>query len=100
MLVSVDIFIVILMALAAWRLTHMLVREKGPYNLIERFRNAIINYPWSPIHCFKCTSIWVGAVFAIPVSGDIGTYFINLLALSTVAIFIEAIYDRLTIDRV
>lgn len=86
-----EIFRFIILALACWRISYMLVNEVGPYKIFQRLRNRIINHPLSPIHCFKCTSVWV-AFFLAPVNDP--AYFIpSWLALSAIAIFLEAKFN-------
>lgn len=58
--------------LATWRLTALLVSEKGPFDLLGKFRDAVgIRYdehshPYGrnevaqALTCFWCTSFWLG----------------------------------------
>lgn len=87
-----QLFNYFLITCAVWRVTYMLTSETGPYSIIEKFRNRIINYKWSPIHCFKCTSIWVCAFVCLFISHDAVAYAINVLAISAMAIFIHRVY--------
>lgn len=51
-----------LAALAAWRLTHLLAYEDGPFDLVARARAALGRGPWSRMFdCFHCLSLWVAA---------------------------------------
>lgn len=45
----------ILLSLAAWRVTALLVYDDGPYGIFVRLRDAI----GGPLNCFWCTSVWV-----------------------------------------
>lgn len=77
-----DFFEFILFVLACWRVTWMFTQEDGPYDMFLRIRSAWVNYPWSPLHCFYCTSIWVAffMAFATP------SFFLYWFALSAGAI--------------
>lgn len=78
-----------ILCLAVWRLSKILVDEKGPYSIVERFRNRIINYPWSPIWCFKCTSVWVSFFFTMLLHLPLDRFILYWLAASAVAIFMR-----------
>lgn len=84
----------LMFSFAIWRVTYMFVFEEGPYKAVERFRNAIINYPWSPIHCFKCTSIWIGFLFSFLMTHDWQFFLIVWFSGSAVSIFIQLIWDN------
>ena len=48
----------ILIALATWRLSHMVTGEAGPYRAFERLRTR---YPLGGLtSCIYCLSVWVG----------------------------------------
>lgn len=54
-----------LAALAVWRLTHAIVLEAGPANLLLRLRQALRRTPLGAmLGCFYCTSVWVAVPFA------------------------------------
>jgi len=96
---------VLILALATWRLSSLLVYEDGPYAIFARFRHfAGIEYDEysnvvtknvfaEMINCIHCSSCWIGATLAIlyyliPPP----TVWVALpLALSTAAIVIERI---------
>jgi hypothetical protein len=84
-----DLIYFIILSLAVWRLTKMFVDEAGPYKLIERLRNKIINEPWSPLHCFKCTSIWSAFFLTLLLHPSIEIFILYWLGASTVAIYIR-----------
>lgn len=87
--------IFIVLSFATWRISHLLVSEVGPYNLVEKFRNKVINYGWSPISCFKCTSVWIGGMFSAATTQS-PLHFISVwFALSGVAILLDLIREKL-----
>ncbi len=50
---------------AAWRLTHLLAREDGPFDLVARVRALLGQGPWGRMFdCFHCLSLWVAAPLA------------------------------------
>lgn len=93
----------IVLALATWRISSILVYEEGPFDICARFRNAIgVKYD-SHAHtygenmlanlftCLWCLSIWVGiaiAAFYVLV-GDIAVVACLPFALSAVAVIIH-----------
>jgi hypothetical protein len=51
-----------LLALATWRLTHLLVHEDGPNDLVLRLRRAAgSSTVGRAMDCFYCASLWVAA---------------------------------------
>jgi hypothetical protein len=56
--------------LATWRITHLLVKEDGPADLVVRFRarlgHGIVG---KLMDCFECLSLWVAVPIAFLVSG-------------------------------
>lgn len=94
MMNTVSFIYFIILSLAVWRITKMLVDEEGPYSLIERFRNRIINYKWSPIHCFRCTSVWVAFPLTLMFKLPFELFFIFWFASSAVAIFIRDFVEK------
>ena len=51
-------------ALATWRLTHLVVLEDGPFDVIARVRGAL-GRAGRVLDCFYCTSIWIAAPLAL-----------------------------------
>ena len=51
----------ILLSLAVWRVTALLVYDDGPRDVLVRLRDAI----GGPLHCFWCTSVWVSLVASV-----------------------------------
>ncbi len=52
--------------LTAWRITHLLSKEDGPFDIIFLVRKKVGNGFWgSLLDCFYCTSVWVALPFGI-----------------------------------
>ncbi len=55
--------------LVTWRVTHLVVAEDGPWNIVARLRGAAGNGFWGQLmDCFYCSSVWM----ALPVALGIG----------------------------
>jgi len=95
----------ILMALATWRLTSLMMRERGPFDIFVLVRKivgikhyddgSVLSYKddffGRLFECTWCFSVWVGAFFTagyifLP---EITIYFALALALSTITILVE-----------
>lgn len=57
----------VLAALAAWRLTHLMAYEDGPFRLIARMRARAERFS-AGLACFYCLSVWVPLPFAFVLS--------------------------------
>jgi hypothetical protein len=80
----------LLAALATWRVSALLVREDGPYDLIARVRKAMANtMPGRALECFYCTSLWVAAPPAFWLAGVTWRWVVVWLALSGAASLLE-----------
>lgn len=84
----------IILSLAVWRLSKILTVEVGPYQIFERFRNEVMQYRWSPLHCFKCTSVWVGFIFSLFVWYGLASFVFIWLGSSALAILIESELEK------
>jgi len=77
-------------ALAVWRLTHLLAREDGPWDLVVRLRRRLGHGFWGKlIDCFQCLSLWVALPFSVFVGGQVPEMLVSWLALSGAAILLE-----------
>ena len=108
----------ILLALAAWRLAYMLVREDGPFAMFARLRQRagltqiIVNGPdgpdvvWSAsttlaegLQCVWCVSVWTAglllALTYLPWAQPLIWFGITLLAISAGAIALHQTIERL-----
>jgi hypothetical protein len=55
-----------LRALATWRVTHLLVAEDGPVDIVVRVRRAAGSSLFGQaLDCFYCSSMWVALPFAV-----------------------------------
>lgn len=92
----------LLLALATWRITSLLVNEAGPYQMFHRFRYLVgIRYDTQsqPVStneiaamllCSWCTSFWVALILSILwlLLPDITRFLCLFLAASTVSIVV------------
>lgn len=93
----------ILLSLAVWRLSSLLAREEGPFDIFIKIclrLGVVINEYGTEVAtgniskgvlCIWCNSVWFSAVLSIPVSRNIFVYVVNTLALSTMAIIIDKV---------
>ena len=52
--------------LATWRITHLLVAEDGPWEMVVRLRRRAGTGFWGKLlDCFYCLSMWVAAPLAV-----------------------------------
>jgi hypothetical protein len=78
---------IVISILATYALTLILTSAEGPFGTFSRLRNHLTG-----LNCFICTSVWVGAVIAIPLSHDATYWFIASFGLVGGAVLL----DRLT----
>lgn len=95
----------LILALATWRIAHLLAYEEGPACIFERLRvKAGVRYdaqsqPYPATHlakgltCLWCNSVWVGMLWALLWLALPGVVFwLGLpFALSTAAILVEEV---------
>lgn len=66
----------LLASVATWRLSHMLLKENGPFNIFRRARqelgityypesNEIAEYKYEITVCIWCLSMWVGGFITL-----------------------------------
>ncbi len=92
----------LILALATWRLSHMVALEPGPVHVFERLRVALgakesLNTGWQAtgfwselVLCPLCLSVWLGALcFALWLLSPASRYVFSVLALSGLACAIE-----------
>jgi hypothetical protein len=98
-----NVFELIIYSLFVWRVSSLLSREEGPYDLLERFRFRIgVRYDENSqrygttmiskaVLCLWCISVWVALLVSPLMSNSVNfhSYFINALALSAAAILVE-----------
>jgi len=96
----------LIIALAAWRLTSLLNVEAGPYNVLSKFRHLVgirideygqpygTNQLAEMVNCSWCLSLWVGLAWAIGYITWEYTWLVALpFALSASAIVIERVIE-------
>jgi hypothetical protein len=77
-------------ALATWRVTHLLVEEDGPADLVVRLREqAGDGLIGQALDCFYCLSFWTAAPVAAAVSRRPRERLLTWLALSGAACLLE-----------
>lgn len=80
----------VLAALATWRISHLLAREDGPWEVIAILREkAGDGVAGKLLDCFYCLSLWVAIPFAFFVSADWAERAVAWLAISGAAILLE-----------
>ena len=61
-----DPFLFVVLSLVVWRLTHLLAKEDGPFDIIFLLRKkAGAGFFGSLLDCFYCLSIWMALPFGI-----------------------------------
>ncbi len=98
----------LILGLATWRLTSLLVNERGPWDILERLRYLSgMRYdrdsmPYATtnlsevLSCVWCLSVWVGIAFGLFywLNSSLAVLISLPLALSTTAVIV----DRLVTD--
>ena len=80
----------VLGVLATWRVSHLIVSEDGPWNVIARLRRRLgATQAGQWMDCFGCTSLWVAAPFAPFVVRGTMEVAICWLALSGAALLLQ-----------
>ena len=88
-------FYFIMSVLATWRITHLLSKEDGPFDIIYKIKKMIgSGFLGSLLSCFYCTSIWI----ALPFGCWVGIIFIEKIicwmAISGAACLLQKIIDN------
>jgi Protein of unknown function (DUF1360) len=77
-------------ALAVWRITHLLRKEDGPFDIIFIIRKKAGNgFLGKMLDCFYCLSIWVAVPFAFWCGHSWTEKIVLWLALSGAACLLE-----------
>lgn len=89
----------ILVSLAVWRLTALLVYDAGPGDVLVRLRNCS-DAIGGPLSCFWCTSVWVALLASLPFWRE-GAYMflVRLLALSTAGIILDEFLGGCSVEE-
>lgn len=75
-------------ALATWRLTHLLVLEDGPFDLLVRLR-VVLGRAGRLLDCFFCLSVWIAAPLALVVTAKPAIWLCVWPALSAIACIVH-----------
>jgi hypothetical protein len=78
----------VLLALVTWRLTSLLVDERGPFDVLTHVRRWLRRrvVVGDAFDCFFCASVWVAAPLALALDGP---WLLHWLALSGAACLAE-----------
>lgn len=83
--------------LAAWRVTHLLYAEDGPWDLVVRLRRLAGDGFWGALlDCFYCLSLWIAAPFAYWIGAGWKERLLLWPALSAGAILLERVTQEKT----
>jgi Protein of unknown function (DUF1360) len=81
-----------LAVLATWRVTHLLGREDGPFDLVVRLRLRLgAGFAGKLLDCFYCLSLWIAAPLSLLVSRKLVDLVLAWLAMSAAACLLERI---------
>jgi hypothetical protein len=82
-----------LLALAAWRLAHLLVHELGPFDIFDHLRRLanVWDETGKLFACVWCMSLWTSALMLLAWQFQAGRVIVTVLALSALAIAIQTL---------
>ena len=84
------VFRFLLAALAAWRVSHLLASEDGPWELFARLRRRLgPGVLGKLMDCFECISIWTSVPFALFLHPSPSEFVVVWLAISGAACLLE-----------
>src|SRR5215472_14776364 len=88
-------------ALATWRVTHLIVYEDGPWDVIARLRRrAGSGFFGKLMDCFYCSSLWVSALAALALQPSPKDWVMLWLAISGAACLANRIgHEPVVIER-
>lgn len=83
----------VLVSLAVWRVSRIIVMENGPFNFIDTIRRKLGAYKgetwWQDgLVCIGCWSFWIGMIAAVIVGGPWQTVILHGLAFSAVSVIL------------
>jgi len=82
----------VMAALAVWRVTHLIAREDGPWDVIARARRwAAESFLGKLMDCFLCLSVWVAAAATLILGPPPRDWVLVWLALSGAACLLDRI---------
>jgi hypothetical protein len=84
-----------IMSIIVWRLTHFLVVEDGPLDIIIRLRKALgTNFLNKLVSCFYCSSVWIGFGAAALASAQFKEIIVLSFYYSGLAILLERMTNK------
>jgi len=85
----------VLCCFATWRLTHIIVAEDGPWDIIVRVRAKLgDSMAGRMMDCFYCTSVWIAIPFVFVITRDVLAWLVCWLAISGAASLLEQATNR------
>jgi hypothetical protein len=94
---AVTYFHFVIAILAVWRITHLLSKEDGPFDILFRIRKQIgRGFFGSLLDCFYCLSVWIAIPFGIWVGNTVIEKIVCCIAISGAACVIQKIIDKST----
>lgn len=99
----------LLLALAVWRVTSLLVQEDGPYDVFAKLRRFIgvyydeysvkrgKNVVASAMTCVWCFSVWIALLFVLLFgeTTSIAVFFVDWMSVSAIAIVVNEVVSWL-----
>jgi hypothetical protein len=86
--------------LATWRVTHLIVEEDGPWDIVARLRRtAGAGVLGRLMDCFYCTSLWAAMPFAFWIADAWAARVVAWLAVSGGAILLQRAVPRRDDER-
>jgi Protein of unknown function (DUF1360) len=87
-------FLFILTSLVNWRITHLLSKEDGPFDIVFAIRKkAGAGFFGNLLDCFYCVSIWVALPFGLGMGNNWKEKLLYWLAFSAAACLLEQATD-------
>jgi hypothetical protein len=89
------IFLFFLLVLACWRISHLLSKEDGPFDVVFMLRKKAGHGFWGKLlDCFYCTSVWVALPFGIGLGQNWPEKLLYWWALSGAACLLEQATEK------
>jgi hypothetical protein len=90
--------LVVLGGLAVWRVSHLVVREDGPWRVFARLRRRAESTAWGDLlGCIYCMSLWVAAPVAWALGDGWWERVLAWPALSGAALIVDRIVHPATV---
>ena len=91
------LLILLIGGLVTWRVSNILVKQKGPLDIFVRLRAYLASKQkrsgglFDFISCMTCTSVTIGAVTALWLAGDALEWILYTFAFSAISSLIDAL---------